>query len=65
MKLVLAGLVLTLGCAGEQKLTPPPPPLRPEAEARESTRKVVAKDCDETAPEDELHRPTAEIASLR
>lgn len=53
MKLALAALLFVLGCEEKQELTTPPPPLRPEAEAVE-TRKVVAKDCDETAPEDEL-----------
>lgn len=55
MKLLLAGLLIaSLGCAKKQELTAPPPPLRPEAEPQENTRKVVAKDCDETTPQDEL-----------
>lgn len=56
MKLFLAGLLFAgpFGCAGNQELTPPPPPLRPEAEAAPSARKAVAKDCEETTPADEL-----------
>lgn len=54
MKLLIASLLLSVGCAAKQELTPPPPPLRPEAEAKVNTRKVIAKDCDETRPEDEL-----------
>lgn len=55
MKLLLASLlVASFGCAGNQELTPPPPPLRPEAEAPVSARKAVAKDCEETTPQDEL-----------
>jgi len=54
MKLLLAGLLVTLGCAKQQELTAPPPPLRPEAEAKQTTRKAVAKDCDETTAQDEL-----------
>jgi hypothetical protein len=56
MKLLLASLLLavSVGCGGNQELTPPPPPLRPEAEAAPSARKAVAKDCDVTMPADEL-----------
>jgi len=54
MKLLIAAVLFTLGCNKQQELTAPPPPLRPEAEAKVNTRKAVAKDCDETSPEDEL-----------
>lgn len=51
--LLLIAIVLA-GCAKKQELTTPPPPLRPEAEPVANTSKVVAKDCNPTAPEDEL-----------
>lgn len=47
----VAALALA-GCAKKQILTPPPPPLRPEAEPV-AVAKVVAKDCMPTSPEDE------------
>jgi hypothetical protein len=40
------------GCGPKQLLTPPPPPLRPEAEPV-AAAKAVAKDCMPTSPEDE------------
>jgi hypothetical protein len=51
--LVIALLVTGLGCSKKQELTAPPPPLRPDPEPS-AERKIVAQDCDETAPEDEL-----------
>ena len=38
----------------KQELTAPPPPLRPEPEPAPSAPKAVAKDCEPTAPDDEL-----------
>ena len=40
------------GCHEKQPLTPPPAPLRPEAEPKQETQ--VAKDCDPTDPQTEL-----------
>ena len=51
MKKLLLCLVL-LGCHEKQELTPPPPPLRPQAEPKPKT--TVAKDCEPTDPQAEL-----------
>ena len=44
---LVGGLALTLaaGCAGQQELTPPPPPLRPDPVP--TVEKKQGKDCDE------------------
>lgn len=44
---------LSLVACAKGELTPPPPPLRPEAEPAPDTR-PVAKDCDPVEPSDEL-----------
>jgi hypothetical protein len=41
-----------LACGGAQEVTPPPAPLRPEAEAKDDT--LHAKDCEPTDPSMEL-----------
>jgi len=47
-------LSLADACGGKQQLTPPPPPLRPEAEAQPPTpREVVQKDCEPINPDHE------------
>jgi lipopolysaccharide biosynthesis regulator YciM len=49
----LALIFLVLGaCHEKQELTPPPAPLRPEAEPKQEVQ--VAKDCDPTDPASEL-----------
>ena len=49
---LLTALATFAACGPKQVLTPPPPPLRPEAEPV-AAPKVVAKDCSPTSPEDE------------
>jgi hypothetical protein len=45
---------LGAGCGGSQQLTPPPPPLRPEAEpAPPKEQSVVQKDCEPINPDHE------------
>ena len=54
-KLAIMFLVLGAslgGCHEKQELTPPPAPLRPEAEPKQEVQ--VAKDCDATDPASEL-----------
>ncbi len=53
---LLLGLAITLGaCHGKQEVTAPPPPLRPEAEAKVATTTVKEqRDCDPTAKDSEL-----------
>lgn len=69
MKLVVASVLLAvvtaLGCAKKQELTPPPPPLRPEAEPVVSKDPVsTRKDCDPTTAEDELKPLTFDQRSI-
>jgi hypothetical protein len=53
LALVLIVLGASLGgCHEKQELTPPPAPLRPEAEPKQEVQ--VAKDCDPTDPASEL-----------
>jgi hypothetical protein len=54
IRLALA-IALVAGCAHKQELTPPPPPLRPEAEpAPPKVDQSARKDCDPVTPTDEL-----------
>jgi hypothetical protein len=46
--------VALAACAGEQKITPPPPPLRPDPEPVEQARLSVQKDCEPTEGTSEL-----------
>ncbi|HEY4244964.1 MAG TPA: hypothetical protein VGM88_34350 [Kofleriaceae bacterium] len=41
-------------CHHKQELTPPPPPLRPEAEAKPIVHAAAEKDCEPTDPDHEL-----------
>lgn len=52
MKKNLLTVLFVLGCGGAQEVTPPPAPLRPEAEP--SNEGLVAKDCEPTDPSMEL-----------
>ena len=45
---------LFVACGGDEKVTPPPPPLRPEAEPVERPKPVAAKDCEPTEASNEL-----------
>ncbi|HLL23814.1 MAG TPA: hypothetical protein VK427_16865, partial [Kofleriaceae bacterium] len=51
--LVLASLA-TSACGGDQKVTPPPPPLRPDPEPTDTRGKVAQKDCPATEASSEL-----------
>jgi hypothetical protein len=52
-RLALIACVL-VGCGPKAELTPPPPPLRPEAEpVEDKPTELVRKDCDPTGPDDE------------
>lgn len=59
MRGAIVGVAVTLallgaGCHEKQALTPPPPPLRPEAEAAPPKASLAAqKDCEEIKPGDE------------
>jgi hypothetical protein len=59
VKLRTVGLIAALalhgvGCGGKPQITPPPPPLRPEAEAPVAKpQTVVQKDCEPTNPDHE------------
>lgn len=67
MKLALSLVLLASlgGCAKKQELTPPPPPLRPEAEPVETKTPVsTRKDCDPTTAEDELKPFTFDQRSI-
>jgi hypothetical protein len=53
-KLVLMTLMIGLSaCGGDEKITPPPPPLRPDPEPVQKP-KVVQKDCEPTEGSSEL-----------
>jgi hypothetical protein len=43
---VLVAMVLGAGCHEKQEVTPPPPPLRPEAEATAPKAAATQKDCE-------------------
>lgn len=48
------GAALVTGCGGSQEVTPPPPPLRPEAEPAPAAKADVASDCEEADASKEL-----------
>jgi hypothetical protein len=51
--LVLASLLFA-ACGGDEKVTAPPPPLRPDPEPIESRPKAAQKDCEPTEASSEL-----------
>jgi len=63
MRLLL--VLFALGaCHEKQELTPPPPPLRPEAEPLPPPPAAVAKDCEPTDPKSELKPLTFDERSI-
>ena len=55
MRALLLGAILLAACHGKGELTAPPPPLRPDAEAKVNTAAVKEqKDCDPPAKDSEL-----------
>jgi hypothetical protein len=55
VKHLLALALVLAACRGKQEITAPPPPLRPEPEAKEEKKLTVApKDCQPVLPENEL-----------
>jgi hypothetical protein len=58
------GLVAAGACGGKQELTPPPPPLRPEAEAAPAKPLSAQKDCEPADPEHELKPLTFDARSI-
>ena len=65
MRRALAAVLVALlgaSCAGNQKLTPPPAPLRPEAEPKAEAN--LAKDCEATDPTMELKQLSFDERSI-
>ncbi|HEY0252625.1 MAG TPA: hypothetical protein VGC41_13915, partial [Kofleriaceae bacterium] len=62
--IVIALLATTVwSCGGKQEMTPPPPPLRPEAEPAPPVAKEQ-KDCEPTDPQAELKPMTFDQRSI-